>query len=70
MRSRRPEQFSMLTLMGLPEKATPFEGSVITHLKEDRDGNVLEVTVVGADCQGSDEDPWWDQAAPEDECLR
>lgn len=68
MRSRRPEQFSMLTLMGEPETVTPFEGSVITALEEDQDGNILGVTVIGPDCperDGFDQDPWWDQAGGE-----
>jgi len=44
---RRPEQISMLTLMG--QKEYPFYGFTIQDLTTDPDGNVLSVTTVGPD---------------------
>lgn len=69
---RRPEQQSMLTLMGTPELEAkpPFQGFKLQGMKIDKStGQVLEVTTVGPDCpaypESEDSDPWWDQAAPE-----
>lgn len=69
---RRPEQQSMLTLMGSPElePGHPFKGFRIADMKIDNStGAVLEVTTTGPDCpeQVADEDPWWEQPAPEDD---
>jgi len=68
---RRPEQASMLALMGAAHLDTkpPFAGTKLSGLKLDTEGNVLEVTTVGPDCpaypESEDSDPWWDQPAQE-----
>lgn len=68
---RRPEQQSMLKLMGADEgKPHPFEGFKLSDMVTDSNGNITSVTVVGPWCpawpESADEDPWWDQAAPEE----
>lgn len=69
---RRPEQQSMLTLMGLQER--PGEAYArLAHVvpgtdRVDEEGNVLNVTVCSEpqeSCECGSEDPFWDQAAPE-----
>lgn len=70
---RRPEQHSMLGLMGAAHLETkpPFAGTKILpgSMKLDTEGNVLEVSTVGPDCpaypESEDSDPWWDQPAQE-----
>lgn len=48
---RRPEQLSMLSLMGgsPPERTEPFQGSVITLMEYDELGNVTRLVVEGAE---------------------
>jgi len=68
MKRRRPEQRSMLALMGSAEleKPEPFAGSVITRLVTERVQrnsdeefeHVLEATVVGPDYPEEDEAGW------------
>ena len=72
--SRRPEQLSMLTLMGATEgKPPPFADFKLSAIfRDDFTGNIHEVTVVGpgspAYASADDVDPWWDQPAQEEEC--
>lgn len=66
MRRRRPDQLSMLKLMGADEgRPPPFAGTKVTRMVTDSDGNVTDVTTVGPGCPGYaeefDVDPWWDQ---------
>lgn len=71
---RRPEQQSMLSLMGakhLDDLKPPFAGAKLSGMKVDSDGNITEVTIVGTECpsypDALDEDPWWDQSVPQAE---
>lgn len=63
----------MLTLMGAPalETKPPFAEHKLSDMVLDSEGNVVSVTTVGPGCPAygmdSDQDPWWDQPAQEDE---
>lgn len=69
---RRPEQTSMLSLMGIKENAGERyarRAHVVPGTdRVDGDGNVKDVTVctmAWPECECWQQDPWWDQAAPE-----
>lgn len=72
MGSRRPKQLTFSSVLAImPESLEDrFSKFKLNQFKQDTNGNVVSVTTVGDKCpaypEAEDSDPWWDQAAPEE----